>query len=80
MGEDFFLITMILSLTVVAPIWLTFHYVTRWRSTKTLTGEDEKMLQTLWDSASKMEARIISLDRILDAEAPGRRGQHRDVS
>jgi phage shock protein B len=61
---------LILLLAVVAPIWIIAHYVTRWRSAKTLTGEDEKLLQELWESASRMESRIRTLEKILDAEAP----------
>jgi len=61
---------LILLLAVVAPIWIVAHYVTRWRSAQTLTGEDEKLLQELWESAARMESRIRTLEKILDAEAP----------
>ena len=64
-------VPLILLLTVVAPIWVIAHYVTRWRTAKTLTGEDEKLLRSLWQNAAKMEERIKTLERILDAEAPG---------
>lgn len=67
---DFLHVPMILLLAVVAPIWIVAHYVTRWRTTKTLTGEDEKLIQELWESASRMEGRIRTLEKILDAEAP----------
>ena len=67
---DFLHVPLILLLAVVAPIWIIAHYVTRWRTTKTLTGEDEKLIQELWESASRMEDRIRTLEKILDAEAP----------
>lgn len=67
---DFLHVPLILLLAVVAPIWIIAHYVTRWRTTKTLSGEDEKLLQELWESAARMEDRIRTLERILDAEAP----------
>lgn len=67
---DFLQWPLIILLAVVAPIWIIAHYVTRWRSAKTLTGEDEKLLQELWESATRMENRIRTLERILDAEAP----------
>ncbi len=66
-----FEVPLILLLTVVAPIWVIAHYVTRWRTAKTLTGEDEKLLRSLWQNEAKMEQRIKTLERILDAEAPG---------
>ena len=67
---DFLHVPLILLLAVVAPIWIVAHYVTRWRNTKTLTGEDEKLLQELWESANRMGDRIRTLEKILDAEAP----------
>ncbi len=68
-------VPLVLFLSVVAPLWIIFHYVTRWRTAKTLSGEDEKMLQELWQSAARMEDRIRTLERILDAEAKGWREQ-----
>ena len=61
---------------VVASLWIIMHYITRWRTAKTLTGEDEKLLQEMWQTTEKMEDRIATLERILDAESPQwRRGQ-----
>ena len=60
----------IIFLAVVAPIWIIVHYATRWRTAKTLTPEDEKMLAELWEVTPRMESRIANLERILDAEAP----------
>lgn len=61
----------ILLLTVVAPIWIVAHYVTRWRTSRKLSSEDERALGELWQSARRMEGRIEQLERVLDAEAPG---------
>ncbi len=58
-------------LTVVAPLWIIFHYITLWRRARRLSGEDEKALGELWQSAQRMEGRIDALERVLDAEAPG---------
>ncbi len=68
-------VPLILFLSIVAPLWIIFHYVTRWRTAKTLSGEDEKMLQELWQSAARMEERIQTLERILDADGKGWREQ-----
>ncbi len=61
----------VLFLTVVAPVWIVAHYVTRWRTAKTLSAEDEKVLAEVWASTDKMESRIRNLDRNLDTEHPG---------
>jgi len=65
------LILGILLIVIVAPIWIVGHYVTQWRAQRRLSGEDEKALNDLWQSARRMEARIDTLEKILDTEAPG---------
>ena len=45
--------------------------MTRWRSARALSVEDERALGELWDAAQRMEARLANLERALDAEAPG---------
>lgn len=66
---------LIVFLVFVAPIWIFAHYATRWRTSKMLSAEDEKMLADLWESATRMESRINTLERILDAEVPEWRKQ-----
>jgi phage shock protein B len=70
MFHAFFFVPVIIFLVIVAPIWLVLHYVTRWRASRTLSREDERMLVDLWESAKRMEHRIVTLEKILDAEAP----------
>ncbi|NOZ66058.1 MAG: envelope stress response membrane protein PspB [Alphaproteobacteria bacterium] len=60
----------ILFMVVVAPLMIIFHYVTKWKQSKTLTSEDEKILTELWDSAERIESRIKNIERILDTESP----------
>jgi len=61
----------IIFLVVVAPVWIVAHYATRWRRSRKLSVQDERSLGELYDTARKMEARIVALERVLDAEAPG---------
>lgn len=60
----------ILFMTVVVPIWIVFHYITKIKTAKGLTAEDEKMLSEVWESTNRMEERIKTLERILDIETP----------
>jgi phage shock protein B len=64
-------VPLILFLTIVAPIWIIAHYVTRWRLAKTLSPEDEKQFGDLWQVAERMEERMHTIERILDREMPG---------
>jgi len=65
----------ILLLTVCFPLWIVFHYVTKMKTAKGLTAEDEKMLSEVWESTNRMEERIKTLERILDIDAPNWRGR-----
>jgi len=60
----------ILFMAIVAPIWILLHYITRWKSTKTITNEDESLLADLWESAERIESRLNNIERILDVEQP----------
>ncbi len=48
----------------MAPIWIIAHYTTKARASRGLSTEDERMLAQLWESASRMEERIETLERI----------------
>ncbi len=65
----------ILLITVCAPLWIVFHYVTKMKTAKGLSVEDEKMLSEVWESTNRMEQRINTLERILDIESPNWRGR-----
>jgi len=65
----------ILLITVCAPLWIVFHYVTKMKTAKGLSVEDEKMLSEVWESTNRMEQRIMTLERILDIESPNWRGR-----
>ena len=60
----------VLLLTICLPLWIIFHYITKWKTSKGLTSEDEKMLSEIWESANRMEERIDTLERILDIDSP----------
>lgn len=60
----------VLFLTVVAPLWIIFHYVTKWRSQRGLSANDERLLADLWETANRLENRVQTLEKVLDAEAP----------
>jgi len=65
----------VLLLTVCLPLWIVFHYITKMKTSKGLSTEDEKMLSEVWESTNKMEERIKTLERILDIEAPNWRSR-----
>ncbi|MDK2760691.1 MAG: envelope stress response membrane protein PspB [Sphingopyxis sp.] len=50
--------------------WLILHYVTKWKQAKTLTGEDEQLLDELYDTARRLENRLHTVERIISADNP----------
>lgn len=68
---EFPFILAIVFLVIVAPIWIIAHYATKSGRAKRLSSEDEALLNDIWESAQRMEERIETLERILDADTPG---------
>jgi phage shock protein B len=50
--------------------WLIFHYVTKWKGAATLTREDENLLDELHDLARRLDDRMCTIERIVQAENP----------
>ncbi|MCW8995702.1 MAG: envelope stress response membrane protein PspB [Psychromonas sp.] len=57
-------------LIFVAPLWLILHYRSQKQSNKGLSDKDQKQLQALLNRTEQLQKRIISLEEILDTEAP----------
>jgi phage shock protein B len=50
--------------------WIIFHYITRWKTAATLTTEDENLLDELHDLARRLDDRMCTIERIVQAENP----------
>ncbi|HRP88124.1 MAG TPA: envelope stress response membrane protein PspB [Gammaproteobacteria bacterium] len=68
--SEFFGVVMIIVAAVVLPLVVILHYVTKWKSSRTLSGDEQRMLEELWQDAQKMESRINALETILDDQVP----------
>ena len=51
--------------------WIIFHYITKWKTAKTLTSEDENLLDDLHEMARRLDDRLATVERIMAAENPG---------
>lgn len=61
----------ILFIICVLPLAIVMHYITKWKATKGLTQDEERMLEDLWRDSQAMESRLNALETILDDELPG---------
>ncbi|MFM9978173.1 MAG: envelope stress response membrane protein PspB [Sphingomonadaceae bacterium] len=50
--------------------WLVFHYITKWKQAKTLTVDDENLLDDMHDTARRLEDRLVTIERIMAADNP----------
>ena len=68
-------LAVILFLTVLAPLIVIFYFITKWKQTREISGDDERMLEELWTLSQRLEERIETLERILDDDSPKHRRQ-----
>jgi len=69
-------VPLIVFVSLIAPLWLIFHYITKWKQMKRAgagdgeTVVDRKELLKLRETAASLEQRLASLETVLDAEQP----------
>ena len=68
-------LAVILFLTVLAPLIVIFYFITKWKQTREISGDDERMLEELWTLSQRLEDRIETLERILDDDSTTLRRQ-----
>ncbi len=66
-GELLIPLTAILSIFVGLP-WLIFHYITKWRQAKSIGPDDEQLLDELYATVQRLEARVHTAERLIAAE------------
>jgi phage shock protein B len=68
--EDVLVPVMVVGMLFIGLPWIVFHYITKWKQAKTLTVDDENLLDDMHDTARRLEERVITIERILTAENP----------
>lgn len=72
---QFMFVPTILFMVIVAPIWITMHYRSVNRSSRSLTEDDRESIEHMLETVDKLTERIGALESILDAEHPDWRAQ-----
>ncbi|MBM3547268.1 MAG: envelope stress response membrane protein PspB [Alphaproteobacteria bacterium] len=65
-----FIVPAVVLVGFVLPLWLVLHYVTVWRQHKRGGVTDAAALNEIETVARRLEDRIATLERVLDAEDP----------
>ena len=68
-------LTVILFLTIVAPLFIVLHFVTKWKQGREISGDDEQMLEDLYVLSQRLEERLDTLERILEDDLAERRNE-----
>lgn len=50
--------------------WIVLHYVSKWKTSATLTTEDENLLDELHELARRLDERMGTIERIVQADNP----------
>lgn len=66
-------LAIVLFLTVLGPLIVIFYFITKWKQGREISGDDERMLEELWELSQRLDERIDTLERILDDEPLHRR-------
>ena len=71
-------IVAIVAIVVIGLPSMVMHYVTEMKKLKTVTPDDERLVEDLWRTAQRLERRVEALETILDKEAPKWRDEYRE--
>jgi len=72
---QFMFVPTILFMVVVAPIWISMHYRSVNKSSRSLSEEDRDSIEHMLETVDKLTDRIGTLESILDADHPDWRQQ-----
>jgi phage shock protein B len=69
MDDIFVPVTLFTTLFIGLP-WLILHYLTKWKSGRGISPQDEVLLDDLHEMARRLDARLDSVERIIAADNP----------
>ena len=60
----------IVPIVVIGLPWLILHYITRWKTSATITTDDEVLLDELYQLARRLDERMDTVERLVAADNP----------
>ncbi|MEO1968450.1 MAG: envelope stress response membrane protein PspB [Sphingomonadaceae bacterium] len=54
----------------IAIPWIVLHYVTKWKTSATITTDDEVLLEELYNLAKRLDARMDTVERLVASDNP----------
>lgn len=68
--EDVFLPIVIVGMLFIGLPWVILHYLTQWKKAGSISVEDENLLDDLFETARRLDARLETIERIAAADHP----------
>ncbi len=68
--EDILVPIVVVGILFLGLPWVIFHYITKWKTSATLTNEDEVMLDQMHETARRLDDRLSTIERIIAADNP----------
>ncbi|WP_324826751.1 envelope stress response membrane protein PspB [Qipengyuania zhejiangensis] len=64
--EDVFAIVAIF----IALPWIVLHYITKWKTSASITTDDEVLLEELYNLAKRLDDRMDTVERLVASDNP----------
>ena len=68
--EDILVPIVVVGILFLGLPWVIFHYITKWKTSASLTNEDEALLDQMHETARRLEERLATIERIIAADNP----------
>jgi phage shock protein B len=69
-GPEILVPILVVGMLFIGLPWIILHYVSKWKTAATLTTEDERLLEDLHELARRLDDRMCTVERILQADNP----------
>ena len=50
--------------------WIIMHYITKWKTSATITNDDEHLLDELYQLAKRLDERMDTVERLVASDNP----------
>lgn len=54
----------------IALPWIVLHYITKWKTSATITTDDEALLEELYSLAKRLDERMDTVERLVASDNP----------
>ncbi|RPF72119.1 envelope stress response membrane protein PspB [Aurantiacibacter spongiae] len=60
----------LLAACFIAIPWIIFHYITKWKTSASITTDDEALLEELYNLAKRLDERMDTVERLVGQDNP----------